>query len=105
MSSKAFYFLIFLFTKTQASWGINRKPIEENFSEEYGVDTTSPIHHYLDKNTFYGQRYDKMISGFNLIRLFNLLVDSFYVSYFVFKVVLRNFHCLSVKEMKMLESK
>jgi hypothetical protein len=36
---------------------------EEEFSEDYGVDITAPIHHYLNPKSYFGKRYDKMIGG------------------------------------------
>ncbi len=40
-----------------------RPPFIEEFSEDYGVDVTAPIHHYLDDRSYFGKRYDKMIGG------------------------------------------
>ena len=38
-------------------------PFEDEFPAEYGVDVTAPIHHYLDQRSYFGKRYDKMITG------------------------------------------
>ena len=46
-----------------------RPPIIEEFSEDYGVDVTAPIHHYLDGRSYYGKRYDKMIGGYVLLEM------------------------------------
>lgn len=56
-----------LLVPTYVSGGLfsaDRPPLIEEFSEDYGVDVTAPIHHYLDERSYFGKRYDKMIGGY-----------------------------------------
>ena len=58
--------LIFVASALMVSGGIftaERPPLMEEFSDDYGVDVTAPIHHYLDGRSYFGKRYDKMIGG------------------------------------------
>ena len=58
--------LIVVVSALMVSGGIfsaERPPLIEEFGDDYGVDVTAPIHHYLDDRSYFGKRYDKMIGG------------------------------------------